>query len=92
MDILLVTAQEEKHEPSCSVESGSSMYCAPPLPFLKLLRWLILPRIASEQDEVKGPIHSVGHPTSPAEGKKKENRYDSKMVIKLKPVHLKQNA
>lgn len=53
----------------------------PPLPFLKLLRWLILPHIANEQDGVKGPIHSVGHPTAPAEGKEK-NQYDSKMLIK----------
>lgn len=58
-----------------------------PLPFLKLLRWLILPRIANEQDGVKGPIHSVGHSTSPAEGKGK-NQYDSKLLIKLQSVHL----
>lgn len=86
MDILLVTAQEGKHEPSCSLESGSSMYCRP-LPFLKLLRWLILHRIANEQDGVKGPIHSAGQPTSPAEGKEK-NQYDSELLIKLQPLHL----
>lgn len=72
MDILLVTAQEGNMSPLALLKVARVCIVAP-LPFLKLLRWLILPRIANEQDGVKGPIHSIGHPTSPAEGKRKES-------------------